>query len=427
MTAVFAAKAGEFTPVVKDISSMFVAQVEDIRSDSVIVDAVHLSNGSFLDQNGLTKDQLTEYYGKNKETYRREVSRKLEYLVAREDNYREDAEKAATDGELTKYFDANKAKWQTGSPENPTVPKFEDVKDKVKEAFIGEKIGKLAEEALAKVKEDVAKEGANLKTIAKTNKLESRSVDYKTEKELGSDPSLKGIDDLAATIFALKKGEVSGVLKKSEAPQRGPMGPAPTPEKELCLFKVVDVKEPYIPELKEVETKVRGDLDKEQSAARALEAAGKLKAQIEKALADGKKFEDVTKDDIEFTKHIKPSFQTTDSPFTRRLLNPYYGMYEGQGQYSGGFTPANEYQKTEHVKFTEAAFSTPRGVVAGPVREETEQRAVYLLSLRQLVEPDKLDEKTMKYSRYTPERMIQQEMVESTITQIGIKEFLKKK
>ena len=403
MNAVFAAKPGEFTPVVKDISSIFVALVEDVRTDSVIVDVVRLSDGSFTDPNGLSTEQVTEYYEKNKEKYLREDSRKIEYLIARPTTYREDAEKAVTDEAVKQYFEDNKAKYQGGTPDKPEEAKFDDVKDRAKEDFISDKCGKMAEEALAKAKEDLAKDDANVKAIARKNKLEQQTLDFKTQEEIAKEYRINGIPEIKSKLFTLKKGELSDILAKDD---------------QRFLFKVVDTKEPYIPELKEVESKVRADLDKEQTAVRALEAAGALKADVQKAVADGKSIEDALKDGITFTKHVKPKLQSTDNPFSRRVANPYYGMWEGQPRYNGGATLPSDYSRRERPKLTDTAFALRRGMVSAAVREEGELQSIYVVMLRQLVTPDKPDEKMLKNSRYTPEQLLQKELVENTVDNI---------
>ncbi|HUW35398.1 MAG TPA: peptidyl-prolyl cis-trans isomerase [Planctomycetota bacterium] len=421
MNAVFAAKPGEFTQVVKDISSIFVAQVEDVKNDSVIVDVVRLAirpaagrqaetQGSFSDPNGLPKEKVSEYYEKNKEKYLRDESRKIDYVVARGSGFRQDAENAATDEALQAYFDENKAKYQGGTPDKPEEAKFDDVKDRVKDDFITDKSGKLAEEAIAKVKDDIAKDDANVKVIARKNKLESQTLDFKTQEEVGKDYSITGIPEIKSKLFTLKKGELSDVLAKDD---------------QRFLFKLIDIKEPYVPELKEVETRVRADLDREQMAVRALEAAGTLKADVEKAVADGKSLEDALKDGITFTKHIKPKLQTTDTPFSRRVANPYYGMWEGQPRYNGGATLPSDYSRRERPKLTDTAFALHRGTVSDPIREEGELQSVYVIVLRQLITPDKPDEKTLKNNRYAPERLLQKELVENTIDNIVKSEFIR--
>jgi len=391
-------KAGEISDVIKDGGGYYVVQViETSEPEVVTADVVSFSRYSFGDPAAVSKDQLQEHYDQNMEKYRRDDEIKADYLRAKNELFIEEVSKSATDDALKAYFEVTKARWQPPAQgeDPPPEVKFEDVKAQVRQAFVTETCTEKCIEALAAAKEEMTKEDADLQKLATDTKLEYQTLGFSSKKDLAMKQEARDIPGLPDELFALKKGEVTGIKTKGT---------------EYYIFKVVDQKESWIPTLDEVKDKLRSDVDQALLAGRTREAAAAVKAEVEKAVGAGKKFDEAAKAcPATFARHKAITLKTAES-LARRSLNPYYGMYQNQGRYTGGTVPG---LAGERPKFIETAFSLPEGKISQPVMEENEQQAVYLVMLRKAEELEKPTDQEFEYIQGTIENLARREQVET--------------
>lgn len=396
LDAIFATEPGGFTPVVKVVDGYYVVHVEDVRaSRSVTVDWTSIGGRNlFADPLGLSDEHLKKYYDENKEEkYRRDKQWEITYLLARDEAFNEKAEEEVTDEALAEYFEDHKEDYQYPDAEGQTVtPEFDNVKDKVKKAFVDDKSSVLATEALKAARAEMAAEDAGLQALADEHGLEYKDLGLVSEEQFGGQYAFNSIKSFKDSIFSMEKGDFSEIKTKKP---------------DYYVFKIADVKESYIPELDEIESNVRRDADGEQQTERALALAGTLKEEIAKAMADGKTFEEaVAGASVEFVSSTQPSHDTTRNAFTRRI-------YRG-GWYQGGRTGLSG----NRPKFVETAFTLEPGEVSDPVVEENEKKTAYLLLLREQTIPEEADEDEVEKSRQSMDSVSASELTSDTIKRV---------
>ncbi|NQT20163.1 MAG: peptidyl-prolyl cis-trans isomerase, partial [Planctomycetes bacterium] len=392
LDAVFATEPGGFTPVVNVVLAHYVVHVLEFRQPgSVTVDWTGLRGNHLSDPVGLSDETLNKFYDENKEEkYRMDKQWEIAGLLAKDDAFKEQAEKDATDEALAKYFEDNKDDYQYADPEGQTVtPELDNVKDKVKRAFVADNTPKLAAAALEAARAQMAEEDADLEAIAKEHGLEHKNFGLANKEKFGRQTTFDPIKGFKDSIFEMKKGEVSETK---------------TTKTDHWVIKITDVKESHIPELEEIETNVRRDADTAQQPERTLTAGKALREEIAKAMADGKTFEQaVAGASVSFQKSAKASHTVGQSAFARRI-------YSGGGRYRGG--------RGNQLKFVEAAFALEPGTVSAPVLEENERRTAYLLLLHERKTPEPADEDQLKQSRKMMDRIGAVELTNDTVERV---------
>ena len=405
LEALSAAKPGDVTAPVKIGAAIYVARLDALETPkSVVVDWAYLNQGDFANADAVPNDAVKAYYNEHMEDYRRDEEREIAYFVARPDSFKEDLRKSVTDDMLKEYFNANIARYQHPDPEgNVVTAEFEEAKPQVKNDYVNEKAETAAREALDAAKEAMATEEADLEAIADEHKLEQRNLGFLSKTGLVRERELSGIPRLADDVYALDKGAITDIKAK---------------ESDLYIFKVLDVKESFIPEFDEVASKARTDTDRSLQPERAIAAIKTIREQAGSAINEGKTFaEAVEKMPVTFDKHSKVADKSTGA-FARLSYN---GTYGGRVYYSGGPSsadvpglPGNE----KRFRFTSTAFDLAPGEISGPVLEDNERQSVFLMALSDRIEPEPPTEEQLENARMSMEYVLRSQNVEETINRI---------
>jgi peptidyl-prolyl cis-trans isomerase D len=145
-----------------------------------------------------------------------------------------------------------------------TVAPLEQVKPRIRQTLLGERARALVEEKLAGMS-DAVRRRKSLEDAARDQGL---GVQKSPPLERGKPVPPLASPVLLARVFELKKGEV--------APEPFAVGTG------YAFVALDDVQPSRIPELKDVEARVRADLVQEKALARAREAAAQVRAKAEK-------------------------------------------------------------------------------------------------------------------------------------------------
>jgi len=145
------------------------------------------------------------------------------------------------------------------------VPAFTQVKDRIHQTLLGQRVRALLEEQMQGIT-DALKRGKSLEDAAKERGF---TVDKSTPLAKGADTPPLSSPPLVARVFELKRGETE------PEPFALPTG--------YAYVSLLEVQAPRAAELKEVQDRVKADLQQEKAGAAAQARAADLKARAESA------------------------------------------------------------------------------------------------------------------------------------------------
>ena len=235
--------------VVQDNARVSEAEVRDsyaFDQEKVSFAFVRLGAGDFLAQTALTDADVKSYYDRNKAALTEPLKVRVEYVAYPFDHFAAKIEVGAK--EIEDYYNRNRE------------ARFEQKKAlKLRHVLVRAQAGDAAQKTVARAKAEAALSEARAgKNFADVVKQYSDDPGAAQGGDLGWVTSGQLMPMLDAQVFALKKGEVSGVLES-------PLG--------YHIFKVEDVKEEKKTDIKEATPEIIKALKAEKGKAEAVRAA----------------------------------------------------------------------------------------------------------------------------------------------------------
>lgn len=226
------------------------ADIQAYRSMTKDVEIVFLPNSAIEIKAKPSDKDLEAYYAERTQGYMLPESRDVTVAILDTSKI---AKPTVTDADIKAAYDDNKDKF--------AVPKSANVEQSL-----------LSDEAKAKQVADAVKGGKSMEDAVKATTGDTKSFQGKNSFAKDGLPS-----DIATPVFAAKSGDVIGPIKSA-------LG--------FHVIKLIDMSEAKTASLDSVKDKIRKELEEEKAG----NAVFDVTSQIEDRLANGEKYEDLTKE-----------------------------------------------------------------------------------------------------------------------------------
>ncbi len=213
---------------------------------SVNIDYILFEPGRYKDINPSAED-IKAFFVDHKESYKTEPMIKVRFLCFNPDNYR--AKAIISDKRIQDYYEAHQEEFKTDKVEKineESIISIDEAKKVIRKKLIDEEAKILAYEEAESVYDTIF-EGDDLVKASNERKLKLQTTDFFTIK--GPDKGIKNREKFASAAFNLSAVEISDIQDLGDG---------------YYILQVIEKNPGEIPELKDVEKKVRTALIKEK-------------------------------------------------------------------------------------------------------------------------------------------------------------------
>lgn len=259
----------------------------DVAKEIIKVKSFVFDKKDYLNEVTVDDESLQTFFNTKKDDYKIAPKSKAHVFKFDYANFEEEAKKSITDDEVQSHYDKTKYRYR----ENNEVQPLDKVREKVVKDLAEKKAKDMAmDKAHAFAKEaydNFEKLSDNSAALAAIKKLADEQGIYH------ADTNLFGSDETTIENFG---GEPTLVKEISKLYLDSPVSDAVKGFKSAFVAFLLERVDERPAELSEVKSKVEEDFKNEKAALRAREKAREAALSITKALADGKTFEEASKD-----------------------------------------------------------------------------------------------------------------------------------